>query len=192
MSLELLSEIGMYEFFESGIRGGMSVISNRYKVANNPRLPGYQENRQDSSLIYIDANGLYSWAMTQPLPVGDFRWIPGECLTQEILKLEYFFSNSGKGLILEVDLDYPDNLHDLHNDYPLAPIKSAIELEWLSPYTRNLANRLKGHYKTKKLIATLHGRKNYVLHYRNLELYLSLGMKLVKVHRAIEFQNGRG
>ena len=88
------------------------------------------------------------------------------------------------GYILEVDLQYPDELHVLHNDYPLAPEKLAISYEMLSDYCNEIADKYEIKVgDVKKLIPNLGSKTNYVLHYKNLQLYLSLGMKLTKIRR---------
>ena len=91
-------------------------------------------------------------------------------------------------MILEVDLEYPKELHEMHNDYPLAAEKMRVTKEMLSPYCKNIQERFGISIgQVAKLIPTLSSKKNYVLHYRNLQLYLSLGLKLKKVHRVLEF-----
>ena len=95
---------------------------------------------------------------------------------------------SSIGYILEVDLEYTSELHDLHNDYPLAPEKLEINQNMLSKYCFNIANE----YGIKiggvnKLVPNLGNKIKYFVHYRNLQLYLSLGMKLTKVHRNLKF-----
>ena len=122
--------------------------------------------------------------MSQKLPSGNFRWI--DC--PEYINLNQYTENSAKGLILEVDLEYPEELHHLHNDYPCAPEKISVQKEMPSDYCREILEREKmtiGGVST--LINTLSDKKNYFLHYRNLQLYLSLGLKLKKIHRALEF-----
>ena len=92
------------------------------------------------------------------------------------------------GYILEEDLEYPQELHDKHNSYPLAPETTQVPEEWYSPYQRSLARELNlSKDKTEKLIPTLNDKTNYVLHYRNFQLYLKLGMKLKKVHNVLAF-----
>ena len=91
-------------------------------------------------------------------------------------------------MILEVDLEYPQELHDLHNDYHLAPEKMKVTKEMLSPYCESTRDKFnisigQGH----KLIPTLNKKEKYVLHYRNLQLYTDLGLKVKKVHRVLEF-----
>ena len=97
--------------------------------------------------------------------------------------------NSFVGYILEVNLEYHDELHNLHNDYLLAPEKLGISQNMFSKYCFNIANE----YGIKiggvnKLVQNLGNESKYVVHYRNLQLYLSLGMKLSKVQRILEFK----
>ena len=93
------------------------------------------------------------------------------------------------GYILEVDLEYPSKWHELHNDYPLAPAKVEISQDMLSKYCCNIADE----YGIKiggvnKLVPNLGSKSRYVLHYKNLQLYLSLGMMLTKIHRILKFK----
>ena len=90
------------------------------------------------------------------------------------------------GYILEVDLEYCSELHDLHNDYPLCPEKIEITQDMLSKYCSEIADN----YGVKvggvrKLVPNLKDKVKYVIHYRNLQYYLSLGIKLIKVHRIL-------
>ena len=95
---------------------------------------------------------------------------------------------SNKGLILEVDLEYPEYLHDLHNDYPVAPEKIKVTDSMLSNYSKKISDKYNISIGlVKKLIPTLKKKEKYVLHYRNLQLYIDLGLKLTKVHRVLEF-----
>ena len=111
ISLELIIDPDIALMIDKEIRGGVSMISTRYGKANNPYLKDYNTNLPTTYIEYVDANNLYGVAMIQKLPFRGFRWV-----TQEEL------SNwRGMPCILEVDLRYPEHLHDLHNDYPLAP-----------------------------------------------------------------------
>ena len=91
-------------------------------------------------------------------------------------------------MISEVDLEYPQELHDLHNDYPVCPEKVKVSNDMLSGYRKKIANKFNISIGlVRKLIPTLKDKKEYVLHYRNLQLYLDLGLKIKKVHRVLEF-----
>ena len=115
------------------------MVSNRYAQANNPQIPGYDPSKPKKHLLYLDANNLYGWAMSLPLPIRGFKWkrdIPTE---EEILSMK---GNAKKGCILEVDLEYPQELHEEHNSYPLAPEKKAVKKKWMSDYQKGLMKDL--------------------------------------------------
>ncbi|XP_068704482.1 uncharacterized protein [Montipora foliosa] len=124
MQLELMTDIDMFQFIEKGMRGGRSYIANRYGEANNRYMKTYDNKTPSKYIMYLDANNLYGWAMSQYLPNGGFRWMTEKQLNN--INLSKYSENSIKGLILEVDLAYPKELHDLHNDYPLAPEKILV------------------------------------------------------------------
>ena len=186
VKLELIYDTDMFQFIEKGLRGGTSYIANRYGKANNKYMKEYDEKEPSKYIMYLDANNLYGWAMSQYLPTGGFKWLSQKQI--ENINLAKYTDSSQKGLILEVDLEYPKELHDLHNDYPLGPEKVKVTNAMLSDYCKkiqkkfNLSNGL-----VHKLIPTLADKQKYVLHYRNLQLYLDLGLKLKKVHRVLEF-----
>ena len=163
VSLELLSDVDMLLMIEEGIRGGVSMISNRYAKANNKYMGESFINTMISIYIaYLDSNNLYGWGMSKPLPMHGFKWMKDSELNiwEKI------------PCILEVDLEYPKELHDLHNDYPLAPERVKIN-------------------KTEKLTPNLWDKKNYVIHYENLKKYLRLGLKLTRIHRGIKFKESQ-
>ena len=165
--LELLSDINTIQFIESGIRGGVSMISHRHSIANNKyMMKNYDPNKEIKSINYLDANNLYGWAMCEPLPVGNFKMYDDDKIIKE--RLQNWKSSSKKGYIIELDLEYPKELHDLHNSYPLAPEKIKVGT-------------------VDKLIPNLYDKKNYICHIKNLQLYVDLGLKIKKIHRILEF-----
>ena len=122
-------------FFEKGMRGGVSYISNRYSKANNKYLKSYDPKQESKHIIYLDASNLYGYAMSKFLPTSGFKWInPKE------FDLNKYTSNSSKGCVLELDLEYPQELRELHNDYPLAPDKIEVKREMLSNYQLKIAD----------------------------------------------------
>ena len=186
IKLELMTDIDMFQFIEKGMRGGISYIANSYGKASNKYMKIYDEKAPSKHIMYLDANNLYGWAMSQYLPTGGFRWMTKSQIDKT--NLAKYKEDSKKGLILEVDLEYPDGLHNLHNDYPLAAEKVKVTKVMLSDYCKNIADKYNiSTGLVHKLIPTLNNKEKYVLHYRNLQLYLDLGLKLKKVHRVLEF-----
>ena len=186
IKLELMNDIDMFQFIEKGLRGGTAYIANRFGEANNKYMKTYNKKLPTKYIMYLDANNLYGWAMSQYLPTGNFKW-----LSQKRIKktnLGKYTENSDKGLILEVDLEYPQDLHNLHNDFPLGPEKIKVDKNMLSDYCKQIADKFNiSSGLVHKLIPTLNNKEKYVLHYRNLQLYLSLGLKLKKIHRVLQF-----
>ena len=117
VNLELVTDIDIYQMAKKGLLGGISYIANRYSKPYNKYLNDYDKNKESSYLMYLDANNLYGWAMSQKLPTGGFKWIESDKWNS------IFKRKEGAGYFIECDLEYLENLHDLHNDYPLAPEK---------------------------------------------------------------------
>ena len=129
INLELITDIDMYQMVEKGLRGGISYIANRYSKPNNKYMYDYDKDIESSYLMYLDANNLYGWAMSQPLPTGRFKWLK-EDKWDEILK-----NKEGIAYFIECDLEYPPHkkniyIYDLHNDYPFAPEKLIVQDDW--------------------------------------------------------------
>ena len=133
----------------------------------------YNENEEARTLTYQDANSLYSWAMSQMLPLRGFKWVPNE--------IDIFF-----GYLLEVDLEYPKELHDKHHLYPLPAEHAEGTDDMLSLFQREHFPPIRG--SVRKLVPNLHNKKKYGVQYRNLQLYVSLGMKIKKIHRVMQFE----
>ena len=135
VELELIPDPDMYIFHEKGSRGGVSYISNRYIKANNKYLKSYDPKQQSKHIIYLDANNLDGYAMPKFLPTSGFKWTDPKGFNSN-----KYTNNSSKGCVLEVNLEYPKELRQLHNDYPLAQDKIEIKREMLSNYQLKIAD----------------------------------------------------
>ena len=156
--LELLTNPDMLLMFEKGIRGDTTQAVHRYAKANNKYMgEKYNPKEESSFLMYLDANSLYGWAMSQPLPTGGFNWVNPSQSTPD--KIDSYANCNKKGYLLEIDIKYPKELHDLHNDL-------------LFMYEKMKIN------KVEKLVPNLHGKKKYVIHIRALDQALKHGLIL--------------
>ena len=151
--LKLLLDPDMLLMFERGIRGGITQSIHRWTKANSPYMGSEYAPREPTRYLqYLDANNLYGWAMSQPLPTREFKWV--DVKPDDVGKLS---NSSEKGYILEVDVCYPRELHDCHNDLPFM-CKSMV---------------ING---VEKLIPSLYYKKRYVIHIRALEQALKHGL----------------
>ena len=185
VKLEKISYIDKYLFIEKGSKGGISNIAKIYAKANNKYMSDYDPEKPSTFITYLDKNNLYGSSMSEYLPYGEFEWL------ENIYEFDVNSNNekSDTGYFLEDNLKYPKELHESHNDYPLAPEKLAVTNDMLSKYCKEIADKYGIKVgDVKKLIPNLGNKTKYVVHYRNLQLYLSLGMKLIKVHRVLKFK----
>ena len=124
--------------------------------------------------------------MSRPLPQRNFKWVTDDGINN--FDVGRISDDSKTSYILEVDLQYPEDLHDLHSDYPLAPENVTVTEDMLSPYSKNLLESLgMKPAKVSKLIPNLNNKTKYIFHHVNLKQYLSLGLKLTKIHRILAF-----
>ena len=164
IKLELLTNPDMLLMFEQGIRGGITQAVRKYASANNKYMEDkFNPNKDTTYLQYLDANNLYGSAMSEPLPTGGFKWV--DVNHNEISELA---TRTGKGYLLEVDVSYPKELHNQHNDLPFMCERMEIN-------------------GVEKLIPNLRDKKNYVIHIQPLNQVLQHGLRLDRIHRAIEF-----
>lgn len=167
VELDLINDIDMLMFIENGIRGGITQCSTRYSSANNKYMDKYKQNVPNNYLMYYDINAMYSWAMSQYLPIKNLKWV-------ENVKDDFNFNVPNEnpiGFILEVDLEFPDSIHDKQRDLPMAPV-----------HQNPPGSRL------KKMLLSLDDKTKYVIHYRNLKAYISEGVILKKIHRVLQFE----
>ena len=133
-------------------------------------MNNYDKKIDSSYIEYLDANNLYGWAMSQKLPVNGFKWVKQKKLSkfnEDFIK--NYDENSNKGYFLEVDIDYPKELFNLHKDLPFLPERKKVE-------------------KVEKLICSIENKEKYVIHIRSLKQALIHGLKFKKVHRVIQFK----
>ena len=186
--LHFFPHVDFYLFMDRGLRGGVSMISQRFSAANNPYMDSYDPLRPRKYIVYFDANNLYGWSMSQHLPWGNFRWMRGTELTTEFIMA--LPDDGDTGCFVEVCLEYPEWLHDAHRDYPLAPEHFKPSLDMVSPFAMGIARALNLDVKrklTRKLVPTLLSKKNYVVHYRVLKFYVKMGLKITSVSRGVLF-----
>ena len=159
----LLTDRDMLLMFERGIRGRITQAVHKYALANNKYMGDkFDPNEDTAYLQHLDANNLYGWAMSQPLPTGGFGWV--DVNPNEISESA---TRTDKGYILEVDVSYPKELHNPHNDLPF--MCERIEIN-----------------EVEKLVPNLRDKKGYVIHIRALNQALKHGLILDRIHRAIE------
>lgn len=169
VKLELISDLEIFRMIQSGIRGGICMCSKRYAKSNNHYQVEFDPNEKSNYLVYIDCNNLYGYAMCGYMPYADFKFLTAEeCNQLNVLNVP---DDNDFGYILEVDLEYPENLHDAHNDLPFCA-----------------QNFVPPGAKHTKLTPNLYDKYYYVIHYVHLKTCLKHGLRLKKIHRAISFK----
>lgn len=170
VELELLTDITMVHFLQKNIRGGFSGVIKRFAEANNPYIPSrYNKSEPTKYIMYWDANNLYGYALSQCLPISDFQWLSQDEINN--FNLHEIPFDSERGFILEVDIQYPKDLHEEHNNYPFCVEKN-------KPPNSNYT----------KLIQNLYDKHRYVTHYKNLKQCLENGLQLIKIYRILSFK----
>ncbi|XP_046752097.1 uncharacterized protein LOC124414950 [Diprion similis] len=170
IELELLTDIDMLMFIEKGIRGGVSQCSNRYAKANNRYMrDAFNTALEESYLMYFDVNNLYGAAMSFALPCSSLEWI----LDFRQFDVFAITDEAEFSYLLQVDLEYPKELHEMHKDLSLCPER------YIPPILES---------KQPKLTTTLLSKQNYVVHYRVLKQCLELSLKLARIYRVSKFR----
>ena len=189
VQLEPLFDTKMYKFFSDGVRGGICTTSTRHAKANNDLSPShFNPQLPVSHILAYDVNAMYASVMVGKLPTRHFRWMSDDELSH--FDVDAIPLNGDNGYILEVDLQYPMNIHEKTNELPLAPERVKVPYSQWSPYTQRLAKTYFDRVpktSSEKLMLTLSDKHHYILHHETLRLYLSLGMRLSKIHRGVTF-----
>ena len=179
MQLELITDPNIFLMVESAIRGGISTVSNRLATANTQYLKSYDSPKPSSFIISWDVINFYGYCMLSKLPCGNFWFLENA----ENFEFETIQHDDDTGYILEVDLQYPQHLHDSHSDLPLAPEHLKVTPDMLSEYS-NTDSSFHGRFA---LTPNLYDKKKYVVYLKNLQLYTQLGLKVQKIYRVLAF-----
>ena len=142
---------------EKGTRGGICQAVHRHAKENNKYMKNYDKNIESSYLIYLYANNLFGWAMSQKLRINGFKWVEKSKLSmfnERFIKI--YNANSDIGYFLEVDVDYPKKLFNLYKNFPFLPERKKVN-------------------KFKKLICSIGGKEKYIIHIRALKEALNHG-----------------
>jgi len=184
--LDLITDSQAYLMIENSMRGGIETISKRYACANNLLLADFNPSKETKLITYFDANSLYATARCEPLPVGKFHFLSDK----EVAEFDFdtIAPDAATGYIIECNLEYPDHLHDIHNDYPMAPEHLEVSGDILSQFALDLIDPRRPWVPSKKLIPNLMNKTTYVTHYRNLQLYTRHGLKFTEIHRVLAFE----
>ena len=167
VKLELLTDVDMLLMFEEGIRVIVSEAIHKYGTTNNKYMKSYNKSVISSYLQYLDANNLYGWSMFKKRPIGEFKWINPNNYSSDNIK--NYDDNSNTGAILKVDVEYLEDLHNLHRDLAFLCDRKMLD-------------------KTTKLVATLEDKKEYVVHISALKQAFNNKLILKKMHKVIEFK----
>jgi len=192
VQIETIKDMDQHLFVEGAIRGGLSYACKRFETNDmeesfNSKYSKVSIN-EDISIKYVDANNLYGKVMSMKLPYGGYKWLSEEEISN--LDIFSFHEEQDEGYLIECDLEYPDSLHWQHNDFPVAAETTKITEKDFSPYMKQCLKEIYGKttYSSTKLITTLREKKNYVCHHLNLKLYLTLGLRLKKIHKVLRFK----
>ena len=196
--VDYMRDLKMIDLVKRNIRGGLSFVNLRHARHEPVARPeeeeegaeGAEEGSLNWLLLYLDANNLYGDAMRRSLPVGEYEWMSQAELRRFEADLQDLPEDGDTGYVVEVDLEYPEELHNDQNSFPLAP--ESVEVGWddLSDYSRHCkeALGLGRRHQARKLTATFRTRRHYLVHFANLKYYLQQGLKLVTVWRGIRFR----
>ena len=157
----------------------------------------FNPSKPTSWISYVDANNLYGWAMSQFLPIGNYQWeasweylLKNPAMQKKYLeKILKTKANARRGYFLNIKSHFPLKTHDYLRDLPPAVENVAVGKDWLSPYNEELVNNLDGgrFSKTEKLVPHLGPKKDYVIHYLELQYYVKLGMVVDEVSEILSF-----
>ena len=174
--LQTLQDKEMILLLENGIRGGISGISG----------DRYVKSGKNKNIVYVDANNLHGFGMSQPLPYDNITFETENVCLEEILNTP---DDNDIGYFLEVDLEYPYSIRQKTKYFPFRPENKSISKDDFGPYMKSIMP--KNYVSHKKLICDWTDKRNYLIHYRMLKFYIRHGMKIKEVHRVISFKQNK-
>ena len=172
----------MISLIERNLRGGVSFVNTRHVKL---------KDTDKETILYCDANNLYGFAQKLLLPEGQFE----QMQYRDFIKINWSLQSDDQpiGYIIEADLVFPESCHDLLDELPLAPDHVKVTFDKMSPFSQTIHTNIKGpgaaqRFCQEKLVTSLEPKRRYCLHYLTLQFYLTLGVKLLKVHSVIRFK----
>lgn len=198
VKIELFTDMAMHDFIEKAKRGGIAMAAHRFFSANNPKMgKAFNPSKPTTWISYVDANNLYGWAMSQYLPIGEYKWEASQKYLQQnpdrqkeyLTKILNLKANATRGYFLNIKAHFPFKTHDYLQDLPPAVDNMAVKKDRLSPYISELVEDLDGgrFSTTEKLVPHLDKRKDYVIHYQKLQYYVKLGMVVDEITEILSF-----
>ena len=179
IKLDFIKDKQLLLLLENNIRGGISSVMG----------PRFIESNENTKLLYIDANNLYGWAMSQYLPTSEFEKLdfPEEYELEQIVEdLRFIPDNNEYGYFIECDLEYPAEIKEKTENFPLCPYQTKADPNLFSEYMNSVKQP---NYKpTEKLMCDLTNKYNYMMHYRMFKFYTQIGMKVTKIHTIYRFK----
>ena len=157
IELELITDPKILDIFERSKRGGLTFVgAKRYVKANNHHMIGYDPKTKSTYLMYLDANNLYGWSMVQSLPYKDIKFNK-EITIDEILQTA---DDAETGYTVEVDLSFPQEIHERLKQLPPCPETRAPDEAWFSEFQKELKIKTKNKSNCEKLIPHFHEHLN--------------------------------
>ena len=179
IKLDFIKDNELLLLLENNIRGGISSVMGDRHVQSD-------ENKQ---ILYIDANNLYGWAMSQYLPTGEFKklQLPENYSQDQLVKdLLQIPDDNEYGYFIECDLEYPVEIKEKRKNFPFCPYQTKADPDLFSGYMNNINQP---NYKpTSKLMCDVTSKSKYMIHYRMFKFYLNQGMKVTKIHTIYKFK----
>ena len=185
ISLQQMSDLQVLDIMERQKKGGLTFVgAKRHVVANNKYMENYDSNKESNYIMYLDANNLYGWAMSQFLPYDDVK-INTDITRDVILNTP---DENETGYVIECDLHFPKEIHEKLKQFPPAPENIVPKTEWLSDYQKELREKNGIKNSTTKLVPHLTDSTKYRIHYRNLKYIVDLGVEIKQVHNIVSFK----